>query len=70
MPPGWTGQPKAAMAGLLDGMDGSVVVYQAMSGTDDPSGTWTIRVDRLLGLDGGGAGTTVEGPWVFTVTVP
>lgn len=70
MPPSWTGQPKAEMLALIDGLDGSVVIYQAMSGTDDPSGTWTIRVNRLTGSDGRGDTTSVEGPWVFTVKVP
>jgi hypothetical protein len=72
MPPGWTGQAKAEMGALLDAIDGSVVVYQAMSGTDDPSGTWTISVRRLIGVGGtGGSGQAiVDGPWVFTVNVP
>lgn len=70
MPPGWTGQPKAEMLALIDGLDGSVVIYQAMSGTDDPSGTWTVRVNRITGSDGKGGTTSVEGPWVFTVNAP
>lgn len=71
MPPGWTGQAKAEMSALLDAMDGSVVIYQAMSGTDDPSGIWTIAVRRLLGFGARGSGqTTVDGPWVFNVNVP
>ena len=41
-----------------------------MSGTDDPSGTWTLTVHRLLGTDGKGGVTTVNGPWVFAVQVP
>jgi hypothetical protein len=70
MPPGWTGQPKSQIVALVDGMDGSVVVYQAMSGTDDPSGTWTITVHRLIGPDRKGGQTIVNGPWVFSVRIP
>ena len=70
LPPGWTGQPKAGIGSLIDGMDGSVVIYQAMSGADDPSGTWTITVDRLVGVDGKGGQTVVNGPWTFSVRVP
>jgi hypothetical protein len=70
LPPGWTGQPKSEIGPLLDGIDGSVVIYQAMSGTDDPSGTWTVTVPRLTGSDGKGGVTTVNGPWVFHLRVP
>lgn len=70
MPPGWTGQSKAQMQGHLDAIDGSVVIYQAMSGTDDPSGTWTVRVNQLSGFDWKGGTTAAQGPWVFTVKVP
>jgi hypothetical protein len=70
LPPGWVGQPKSQIQALVDGMDGSVVIYQAMSGTDDPSGTWTITVPRLMWLDGNGRQTIVNGPWVFSVQVP
>ena len=70
LPPGWTGQPKSEIGALLDGIDGSVVTYQAMSGADDPSGTWTITVRRLTGVDGKGGQTTVNGLWTFSVRVP
>jgi hypothetical protein len=67
LPPGWTGQPKSQIAALVDGMDGSVVIFQAMSGTDDPTGVWTVTVRRLIGV---GGRTIVDGPWVFSVRVP
>jgi len=70
LPPGWTGQPKSEIGALIDGMDGSIVIYQAMSGADDPSGNWTITVRRLIGLDGKGGQTIVNGSWVFGVRVP
>ena len=70
LPPGWTGQPKSGIVALVDGMDGSVVIYQAMSGSDDPSGTWTIIVRRLMWLDGQGGQKIVNGPWVFSVRIP
>ncbi len=70
LPPGWTGQPKSDIQALVDDMDGSVVIYQAMSGADDASGTWTITVRRLIGLDGRGGQTTVDGPWTFSLRVP
>lgn len=70
LPPGWTGQPKSEIGGLVDAIDGSVGLYQATSGTDDPSGTWTVTAGPLVGYDGKGGTTSVEGPWVFTVTVP
>jgi hypothetical protein len=70
LPPGWIGQPKSEIGALIDGMDGSVVIYQAMSGADDPSGTWTITVRRLIGLDGKGGQIIVKGPWVFSDLVP
>jgi hypothetical protein len=66
-PPGWTGQPKSQIEALVDGMDGSVAIFQAMSGADDPSGVWTVTVRRLIGL---GGRTIVDGPWVFSVRVP
>lgn len=69
LPPGWTGQPKSEIQALVDGMDGSVTIYQAMSGADDPSGTWTITVRSLTGLDGNGGQTTIDGPWTFSVHV-
>jgi len=67
LPPGWIGQPKSQILALVDGMDGSVVIYQAMSGADDPSGVWTVTVRRLIGL---GGRIIVDGPWVFSVRVP
>jgi hypothetical protein len=70
LPPGWTGQPKSEIQALVDGMDGSVVIYQAMSGADDPSGAWRITVRRLIGLGGQGGQTIINGPWVFSVRVP
>jgi hypothetical protein len=70
LPPGWTGQPKPEIEALVDGMDGSVVIYQAMSGTDDPSGAWTITVHRLMWLDGEGGQRIINGPWVFPVRLP
>ena len=51
-------------------MHGSVLVYKAMSGADDPSGVWTVTVRRLIGLDGNGGQTIVDEPWVFSVRVP
>jgi hypothetical protein len=65
-----TGQPKSQIQALVDAMDGSVLVYKAMSGADDPSGVWTVTVRRLIGLDGNGGRTIVDGPWVFSVRVP
>jgi hypothetical protein len=70
LPPGWTGQSKQDLLGVIDSMDGSVTVYQARSGTDDPNGTWTVTVERLVGSDGRGGSTQVAGPWVFEVRVP
>lgn len=67
LPPGWTGQPKSQIQALVDGIDGSVVIFQAMSGADDPTGIWTVTVRRLIGL---GGRTIVDGPWVFSVRVP
>jgi hypothetical protein len=67
LPPGWTGQPKSQIQALVDGVDGSVVIFQAMSGADDPTGIWTVTVRRLIGL---GGRTIVDGPWVFSVRVP
>ena len=67
LPPGWIGQPKSQIQALVDGMDGSVVIFQAMSGADDPSGVWTVTVRRLIGL---GGRIIVDGPWVFSVRVP
>ncbi len=66
-PPGWTGQPKSQIEALVDGVDGSVAIFQAMSGADDPSGVWTVTVRRLIGL---GGRRIVDGPWVFAVRVP
>jgi hypothetical protein len=51
-------------------MHGSVLVYKATSGADDPSGVWTVTVRRLIGLDGNGGQTIVDEPWVFSVRVP
>jgi hypothetical protein len=70
LPPEWTGQPKQAIADMVDAMNGRVTIYQARSGTDDPTGTWTVTVHRLVGSDGKGGTTEVKGPWVFTVKVP
>jgi hypothetical protein len=67
LPPGWTGQPKSQIQALVDGMDGSVVIFQAISGADDPTGIWTVTVRRLIGI---GGRTIVDGPWVFSVRVP
>jgi hypothetical protein len=70
LPPEWTGQPKQGIQDIIDAMNGSVTIYQAMSGTDNPTGTWTVTVHRLIGFDGKGGTTEVKGPWVFRVNVP
>jgi hypothetical protein len=69
-PPEWTGQPKAGIKDMIDAMNGSVTIFQATSGTDDPTGTWTVTVHRLIGSDGKGGTAEVTGPWVFRVKVP
>lgn len=70
LPPGWIGQAKQDIVDIIDAIDGSVTIFQAIAGTDDPAGTWTVTVQRLLGSDGKGGTTEVEGPWVFEVRVP
>lgn len=70
LPPGWKGQPKTEIQDIIDGMNGSVTIYQAMSGTDNPTGTWTVTVHHLIGFDGKGGTIEVKGPWVFRVKVP
>jgi hypothetical protein len=71
LPPEWTGQPKDQILAMIDASEtGSVMVRQTTSGTDTPTGTWTLTVDRLIGSDGAGGTNEVRGPWVFTVHVP
>jgi hypothetical protein len=70
LPPEWTGQPKQGIVDMVDAMNGRVTIYQATSGMDDPTGTWTVIVHRLVGSDGKGGTTEVPGPWVFRVKVP
>lgn len=70
LPPEWTGDPTQDAGALMDSQDGSVLVRQTFAGSDAPSGTWTLTIARLVGYDGEGATTRLEGPWVFTVQIP
>jgi hypothetical protein len=71
LPPGWTGQPKDQIQGLIEASEtGSVMVRQTIAGSARPSGRWTLTVARLIGSDGQGGATEVPGPWTFTVEVP
>lgn len=71
LPPEWTGQPKDQIQAIIDASEtGSVMMRQTFAGASEPSGIWTLTVDRLIGSDGQGATTEVAGPWVFTVQLP
>ena len=71
LPPEWTGQPKDQIQAIIDASEtGSVMMRQTFAGASEPSGTWTLTVDRLIGSDGQGATTEVPGPWVITVQLP
>ena len=70
-PPEWTGQPKDRLQAIIEASEaGSVMTRQTVAGSTDPSGTWTVTVDRLVGSDGQGQSTVVTGPWTFEVRVP
>jgi hypothetical protein len=47
--------------------DGRVRI-ETSGGADDAGGTWTVRIDELVG-DQGGAPVRLTGPWVFSVSL-
>lgn len=40
------------------------------TGTDNPAGAWTVRIDELVGFDANGDQVRIAGPWEFAITVP
>lgn len=69
-PSAWVGQPKGEIGPILETQDGSEMVRQATSGVDDPSGPWTLDIERLRSSDGQGHIKDVPGTWTFRFTVP
>lgn len=54
------------------GSSGGAVVRDTINtvvGTDTPAGSWTLRIDELVG-DGAGGQVRLAGPWAFSFTAP
>lgn len=48
--------------------DGRVVTVRTVVGHEDPVGTWTVRIDEIVGHRNGEQ-IRLTGPWVFEVTI-
>jgi hypothetical protein len=62
IPGGMTG------SSLLD--PGRETKAETETGVDNASGSWTVRIDRLIRPEIGAADTRLEGPWEFNFTLP
>ncbi len=49
--------------------DRPFAVFRTMEGSETPHGTWTIRIDELVGHEDGEQ-VRLAGPWVFEVAIP
>ncbi|MBA3307447.1 MAG: hypothetical protein H0T04_02040 [Chloroflexi bacterium] len=49
--------------------DSRIVTFRTVTGSDAPAGTWTIKIDEIVGHEHGEQ-VRLAGPWVFEVPMP
>ncbi len=64
------GDTNAAISMSHQDSDGHpFTTFRTVQGSDAPSGTWTVRIDEIMGHENGDR-IRLAGPWVFEVPIP